>query len=450
MRDSYDLLVVGSGSAGSGVAYRCAKAGWSVAQIDERPFGGTCALRGCDPKKILVGAAEVQDWSRRMRGQGISSEAGIDWKELIEFKRSFTDPVPENREEKMREAGITPIRDKARFVGLQSLQVADTVLTSRYILLANGAIPAPLNVRGSEHLTHSDDFLELEELPERICFIGGGYISFEFAHVAARAGATAIILHRSEDPLGSFDSDLVEILIEEGRHKGIEVHLQTEVQAVDKKGDHFRVTATHGGKEVHWDADLVVHGAGRVPAMRAMDPEVADVELAENGGVRVNRYLQSVSNAHVYAAGDVASTKGKPLTPLAGFESKVVAANLLEGNHRTADYPAQPSVVFTVPPLAMVGLTEEEANGRKMKFEANFQRTDNWYSSRRTGEAGTAFKTLLEPDSGRILGAHLLGNGAPELINVFALAINHNLTADDLKEGLYAYPTHTSDIAYML
>ncbi len=177
--------------------------------------------------------------------------------------------------------------------------------------------------------------------------------------------------------------------------------------------------------------------------------EAAGVRYSEEG-VQVNQYLQSISNPMVYAAGDCAATPGPPLTPVAGYEGRIVAANLLEGNHTTADYAAVPSVVFTLPPLASVGLGEAEARDKRLAFTVHRQDTSGWYSSRRLGEESSAFKVLVEARSGQILGAHLLGPHADETINLFALAMRAGVTAERLKQMLWAYPTQGSDLPYMV
>jgi len=191
MRKQFDLIVIGTGSAASTVAHECRSAGWDVAIIDSRPFGGTCALRGCDPKKVLVGIAEIVDQVRRMNGLGVGAEnTRIKWSELMRFKRSFTDPVPKNSERSFAKAGIAPFHGRARFVDSTTVEVGEDVLVGRYVVIATGAMPRKLGIQGEQYVTTSDQFLELETLPQRIVFIGGGYISFEFAHVAARAGAS--------------------------------------------------------------------------------------------------------------------------------------------------------------------------------------------------------------------------------------------------------------------
>jgi glutathione reductase (NADPH) len=169
MQKEFDLVVIGTGAAGSTVASKCRSAGWKVAIIDSRPFGGTCALRGCDPKKVLVGAAEIFDWAYRMNGKGISSNGTeIDWPALIRFKRTFTDPVPENRENSFSKAGISLFHGRARFLDRNKLQIGDDTLTSRYVVIAAGAMPAHLGIPGEQHLTTSEQFLNLVRLPARI------------------------------------------------------------------------------------------------------------------------------------------------------------------------------------------------------------------------------------------------------------------------------------------
>src|SRR6266404_3713145 len=215
MKKGFDLIVVGTGAAGSNAAQKCRKAGWEVAIIDSRPYGGTCALRGCDPKKVLVGAAELIDWTRRMDGKGVSAKGGqIDWPSLMQFKKTFTEPVAQNMEKGYAKAGIGTYHGRTRFLDRTTLQVGDDTLTGRFVLIASGAMPAILGIPGEANLMRSDQFLELEQLPKRIIFVGGGYISFEFAHVAARAGAQVQVLHRGARPLEGFDPDLVNQLVD--------------------------------------------------------------------------------------------------------------------------------------------------------------------------------------------------------------------------------------------
>ena len=442
-----DLVVIGAGMAGLAAARKAAAAGKRVAIVDARPYGGTCALRGCDPKKVLVGAAELWDWQRRMRGHGVTGEVRIDWAELMTFKRTFTEPIPHRLEKELVGLDVRTLHGTVRFTSGSSVQVGEEEFTAGRFLIATGAKPRDLGIPGEELVATSTDFLELDTLPERIVFIGGGYVSFEFAHIAARAGANVTIAHRSERPLEAFDPYLVQELVAASEAIGIRVRVHTEVTAVEHRGDHL-VARTESGDGLV--ADMVVHGAGRVPEIDALDLEAGNIAYYPARGVRVNAYLQSTSNPRVYAAGDAADTIGWPLTPVAVHEGLIATSNLLQGNHKVPDYTGTPSVAFTLPALARAGLTEEEANTEGLKFEVNRQNTRGWFTARRTREANAAYKVLVERESGRILGAHLLGMNAGEVIDMFALAIRHHLTARDLKTSVLVHPAATSDVVYML
>jgi glutathione reductase (NADPH) len=399
---------------------------------------------------VLVGAAEIIDWNKRMQANGITSEgAEIVWAALMRFKRTFTGPVPANAEQGFAEVGIVPFHGRARFVDKTGVIVGDDLVEGKHFLIATGAWPAKLGIPGEQHLTRSDEFLELEKLPKRIIFVGGGYISFEFAHVAARAAAQVKILHRRARPLVGFDPDLVDRLAQATRDIGIDLRLDTAVEVIERDGDHFLVDASQKGVKQQFEADLVVHGAGRVPEIEDLDLEKASVEYQKRG-VTVNEYLQSVSNLAVYAAGDAAASGGLPLTPVASMEGRIAAANLLEGNRHKPNYTGVSTVVFTVPPLAAVGMQEDEAKAQGLKFKMNHGDTSGWYSSRRTGMKYSGFKVLVEDGSNRILGAHLLGIHAEETINLFALAMRFGLSTDQLKEVRYTYPSHSDDISYMV
>lgn len=446
MESRFDTVVIGVGMAGLNVARRLQSAGQTVAVVDSRPYGGTCALRGCDPKKVLVGAAEIVDWQRRMTGIGIDGDVRINWHDLMQFKRTFTEPVPDNLENMLKNMGVTTHYGEAQFTDTNTLRVGDHYLTAERIVIATGARPRDLGIRGTEFVATSTDFLELEQLPERIVFIGGGYISFEFAHIAVRAGAEVSIVHCGEHPLESFDPDLVDMLVGVSEAVGIDVYLDTEVTAIEQMAGQLRIQ-TNTGQAL--DTDYIVHGAGRVPEIGRLHLQQGQVDYNQHGIV-VNEYLQSVSNPAVYAAGDAAATEGMPLTPVAVSEGLTIVSNILKGNQRTVNYRGTPSVVFTIPALSKVGLTVAEAQAQGLKFRVKHKETSDWYSSRRTNEQYTGFKVLIEEGTDRILGAHLLGSHAGEVINMFTLAIRHNLTATDLKRTIYVHPAESSDIAYMV
>jgi len=436
----YDLTVIGSGIAGGNPALRCAKEGWKVAVIDHRPFGGTCALRGCNPKKGLVSVGEAKDFQERMKGSGIEGEIRLNWKKAMEFKDSFTDSVPESTEKLYSDAGIENHRGTARFLDQNILRVNGEELRSKYCLIATGATPRPLPAEGSGLLTSSEEFLELRELPPKIIFIGGGYISFEFAHLAAGAGSEVKILHRSERVLKHFDSGLVKQLMEASREAGVEVLTSAEVKEV--RPGFFVLTSD--GRE--FQADLVVHGAGRVPQIRELELDKAGVESGPKG-VSVNPYLQT-TNPMIYAAGDCCAA-GLPLTPVARIQAAAAAENILMGNTVKMDYRVIPSVLFTRPPLAKVGSGEEELMDQGVKFIKSSGDSSQWATMRRVGVRHAGYKILTDPATGKILGAHLLGHHAEEVINIYALAMKTGTTKEELIGIPWTYPTSSSDIPSM-
>lgn len=448
MTTSHDLVVIGTGTAAGVVANRCRAAGWSVAVIDHKPFGGTCALRGCDPKKMLIGSATAIDHARRMRGKGVAGEERIDWPALIAFKRSFTDPVPAKHEESYAEKGIETFHGHARFTGRTALDVEGQALEARHVVIAAGAKPGTLGIPGAEYLINNEEFLALETLPARIVMVGGGYIAAEFSHIAARAGAQVTVLQRGSRMLPQFEPELVGWLMEKFRAIGVNVRTGTAVEAVRQTGSSYAVEVSAGGQASTIEADLVVHAAGRVPALDGLDLDVAGVAV-KDGRLQLNEYLQSVSNPAVYAAGDAAAS-GPPLTPVSSHDAKVVAANLLEGNKHKPDYRGVPSVAFTIPPIAAVGLSEAAACQQGLKFQMQQRQASDWFTARQAAEPVYGFKVMVEDGSERILGAHLVGPHADEVINLFALAIRHGLTADALKSTMFAYPTGASDIGHML
>jgi glutathione reductase (NADPH) len=231
----------------------------------------------------------------------------------------------------------------------------------------------------------------------------------------------------------------------------VDVRIDHEVVRVERVGQLFRVHTTGSQGDDVVEADYVVHGAGRIPNTQGLALDAADVETDSKNGVIVNEFLQSVSNSRVYAAGDVTLPRGSlPLTPVAGMEGAVVASNLLKGNSRKPEYRGIPSVVFTGPPLAGVGITETEAQSEGIDVKVRMEDTTEWYSSRSVAASVGMFKTVVDSSNDRILGAHLLGYHAEEVINVFALAVRHGLKRQDLRHMIFAYPTGSSDIPYML
>jgi glutathione reductase (NADPH) len=446
----FDVFIIGSGMAGMTVANKCASKGLSVGITDELPYGGTCALRGCDPKKVLIGATEAANFAKNLQGKGIDGVPSINWRDLMSFKESFTRPMPSKIEKGYEKNGIAMFHSPAKFVSKNQLMVGETIVQADKIVLATGAKPRTLGIPGSEHALTSTDFLNLDELPNSLLFIGGGYIAFEFAHIAARCGAEVTIVHRGAYPLEKFEQDIVKQLVSATEELGIKIIFNSEVTGIKKqKDDNYRVTSENGIEKKEFSASAVFNSSGRAPAIFDLDLQKANVKFSKKG-VEVNEYLQSTTNKYVYAAGDSADTKGLPLTPVAVMEGHILASNLINGNNKTPEYKAVPTVVFTLPTMASVGITEKEAKAQNLNCKVNYQFVPNWFNAKRLNEKYYTFKILIDKDSNKILGAHLLGPDTEETINLFAMAMYTGLIANKLKSMVFSYPTLASDISSMV
>ena len=442
---TFDSIVIGSGTS----AYFCItainQASRKVAVIDEREYGGTCALRGCQPKKYLVANAEAVAMANHLVGKGIAQAPRTHWQALQALKNEFLDGIPEGEVEEFNNAGIATYSGRATLVDRGEVEVDGQLLAAEHIVLATGATPRKTGIPGSEYTHDSEYFLNLGELPERIVFIGGGYVSFEFAHVTAQAGGRATILHRSACPLKAFDEEMVNVVLEASRASGISVVTNEEPARIQQNGTGYIVS---GKTETEYQADLIIEATGRVPNLTALEGNHGEVDSSPNGVV-VNEYLQSVTNPHVYAIGDCAATQYQ-LAPVADQEGKVAAHNILHGNSRAMDYSVVPSTVFTIPSLATVGLTEQQAAEQDLDFRVNQGSTIDWPSSKRIGEAHSGYKVLINKQDDTIIGAHLVRHNSSEVINIFGLAMKHGIKASQLADFMWAYPTYTSDPKYMV
>jgi glutathione reductase (NADPH) len=447
MKYDYDVTVIGTGTSAYFVVNNCLAANLKVAVVDRQEYGGTCALRGCQPKKYLVAAAEAVDRCRRMQSIGVKNIPEIDWPALMRSKNAFTDPIPKSTEEGFREKGAFTFHGEARFTGPNAIEVDGQQISAKHIVVATGAIPRPLNIMGEEYLTTSDQFLNMEAMPKKIIFVGGGFISMEFAYVSAICGAEVTILQKGSRILPQFDPDLVEVLEDAYREAGIRIAKNACVDRIDRQGTDLLAGCLQISDR-KFRGDMVVHGAGRIPVINDLNLEAGSIDYSPRG-VTVDRYLQSISNPAVFAIGDAAATNYQ-LATTADLEGEIASRNIISGNRAIPDETVVPSVVFSMPPLASVGISETQAGESEIDINVNKGDMTRWPSSRRIGQKHAFFKIIQEAKSGRILGAHLLGHNADEVINVFAMAVRMKLTGTALKEMLWAYPTYTSDLKYMV
>lgn len=450
MNFDFDVVIIGTGIAGSTIAFECVSNNLKVLIADNRPFGGTCALRGCDPKKVLIGAAEVVERIENLRGKGLEGQVSIKWEDLIKFKKSFTESYPFRLEDSFQKNGIETMHGTVRFIDKNTVEINGKTISSKYVVISTGSKPLNLGIEGEHHILTSDDFLELETMPKDIIFIGGGYISFELSNIASRAGANVRIVHRGKVALKNFDQDMVKLMLKSFKDNGIEVNLETEPIKISKFENKYEVTCLDkkSMKEIKFEADLVFHGAGRVPNIHDLNLEAGFVEYTSKG-VTVNDYMQSVSNPSVYAAGDVANW-GKPLTPVATTTAKIVSKNIINKNTVKIKNSPIASTLFTIPPLSSVGITEEDAKRNGINYTSNFVETSTWYNSKRIGQKYSGYKILIDKKTNTVIGATVLGFNSEEVINLFLLAIELGINLDKFKELMWSYPSYTYDIKYMI
>jgi glutathione reductase (NADPH) len=450
---SYDIVIVGSGTAGQTVAHELAKKRIKLAVVEQsdRP-GGTCALRGCQAKKWFYEGAETIARARHLSGIGIQTAAVASWSQLRDAKNKFTGQVPERTIDAFEKAGVDFIQGTAKFLDERTLAVDHTQLAASFFVLASGSFPMPLPMEGAHLAIDSTEFMELPELPGRIIFIGGGFISFEFAHFANRLGPENIrctILEAGSHPLGPFDEEMVDLLVKASADEGIDIHCDVEIVSIEKFAEKYRISLKDGRR---FEADIVVHGAGRAPDISELELDRAGIDHGKRG-VRVDVNMMT-SNPNVFAVGDCAATI--QLARVADYEAKVAAANILQiidgrSPSAAADYSAVPSLLFTYPQYGMVGATERKLKKEGVVFKKSFAKNLSWPTYRRIGMRHAAYK-LLKGNDDQLLGAHVLSDNAAGLVNTFALAMTHRIPVDRLyrQSILTPYPTRESDLIYML
>jgi glutathione reductase (NADPH) len=448
MPDRYDIVILGAGNAGFGVSQIAHAAGKSIAFVESDLFGGTCPNRGCTPKKVLVAAAHALHEIEIAHEHGIEvGPARLDWAKLIDRKRDMIDFIPGAMEDTAKGRGDI-YKGKARFVSPNAIEVDGRRIEADNFVIATGSITRPLSIPGAEHLINSDDVLSESALPDEVVFIGGGVIAMEFSHVYARAGANVTVLEAMPQLLPRLDQDAVAAIQGESERIGIDVKVGVEVEAIEKAGDKLQVYFTHDGKRQSVEADRVVNGTGRIA-------NVADLNLAAanvvHDGIRieVDDHLRSVSNPAVWVAGD-ALVHSAQLSPLATYEGRIVGQNIVDKAGLEPDYSIVPNAVYTVPALSSVGMTEAEAKQAGINVDVVTSDMSSWFSARFYAETVAWAKVIVEKGSRRVVGAHLVGHHGEELIHLFALAMRHGITADQLGNEMYAFPTFAADIKSMI
>ncbi len=444
MNKHYDIIIIGGGNAGFGVSAIASEAGKKIAFIEGRDFGGTCPNRGCTPKKVLVAAAHTLHEIERAEVHGITvSEPKLDWSKLIEREQDMISFIPDAM------AGVASKRGDvyvghARFNGPDSVEVNGETLTADHIVIATGSKPRSLPIPGAELMVTSDEVLSDREQPQDVIFIGGGVIALEFSHVYQRAGTQVTILEVMPQLLPRLETDAVAQLRAETERLGVNVHTGVKVLGIEAEGDRVAVHIEVDGETRRLVADRVVNGAGRVANVDSLNLEAAGVEH-DGVAIKLDKALRSVSNPRVYVAGD-ALVQSPQLSPLATWEGRIVGQNIIEDAAIEPDYRVIPSVVHTVPSLATVGINEAEADAEGRSIKVTVSDMTDWFSGKSYAETVAWSKVLVDKATDEIVGAHLVGHRAEELVHFFALAMQHGITASKLKETQLAFPTFTSDV----
>jgi glutathione reductase (NADPH) len=356
--------------------------------------------------------------------------------------------IPGSLADLMNRRGVEVIRERGRFAGPNAIAVGGETLEARHIVVATGSKPRRLPFPGAELMITSDDVLSERTLPASIVFVGGGAIALEFSHVYARTGTRVTILEVLPRLLANMDADAVAQLRGATERIGVAIHTGIEIRRIDRAGDRLRVIYEKGGSERAIEADRVVNGAGRIADIDGLDLAAGQV-ASQNGRIVLDAHLRSTSNQTVYACGDAVATHPQ-LSPIATYEGRIVGRNIVDGPTHSADYASIPACVFTVPALASVGLTQEAAEEKGIECRVAVNDMHNWLSGRTYAETAAWAKVLIDKPTDRIVGAHILGHAGEELIHVFALAMKHGITASEVTDFVYGFPTFSADIKSML
>jgi glutathione reductase (NADPH) len=447
-RQKCDVFIIGGGNAGFGVTVPTSEAGMKVVMAEARDLGGTCPNRGCTPKKVLVAAGHALHEIGQAHVHGIKiGKPKLDWAALIGREKDLIHGIPSRLAKTLAERGVEIVREYARFAGPNAVQADGRIYEAKHIVIATGSKPRALPIQGAELMITSDEVLSEHDLPGSVVFIGGGVIALEFGHVYARAGADVTILEVLPRLLPALDADAVEELRKESERIGIKMHTGVKVKRVEKAGNKLRTLFEKDGKEIALDSDRVVNGAGRIANVEGLDLDAGGV--AHDGfKIPLDDYLRTKSNASVYVCGDV--TPSPQLSPIATYEGRLVGRNIVEGGKYKPDYAAIPSAVYTVPALATVGLSEEKAKEKGLKVRVQVNDMLRWFSARTFAETVAWSKIIVDETSDKIVGAHFVGHAGEELINIFGLAMQHGITATQIRDFVFAYPSFSADIKSML
>ncbi|MFL5359018.1 glutathione-disulfide reductase [Archangium sp.] len=442
----FDLFTLGAGSGGVAASRRAGSYGARVAICEDNRIGGTCVHRGCVPKKLLVHGAHFRHDFEDSAGFGWSlSEPGFDWKKLQAAKDKELERLDGVYRRLLRDSGVQLIEGRGRVVDEHTVEVNGQRHTAGRILVATGSRPFLPEVPGIEHAISSDGALTLPELPRRIAIVGGGYIGVEFAGIFNALGAKVMMLIRGDTVLRGFDDDVRSMLTQEMRKKGIDLRPETFVRDIEKRPDGTLSLLSRMGDTL--EVDAVLYATGRVPNTQGLGLVEVGVRLDERGAVVVDEWSHT-SVESIYAVGDV--TDRINLTPVAIAEGRALAETLFHDNPMKMDHTGVASAVFSQPPVGTVGCSELEARerlGDKIDvYVSNFRPMKHTLSGR---DERTMMKVIVERDTDRVLGFHMVGADAPEIIQGLAVALKCGVTKKLLDTTVGIHPTAAEEFVTM-
>jgi len=445
-RYDFDLITIGAGSGGVAGSRRAGSYGARVAIVEESRIGGTCVLRGCVPKKLLVYGAQFADAFADAAGFGWTvAPPSFDWPVLIAAKNKELDRLEQIYINMLKNSGVEIIEGHAILADPHTVEIGGRHYTADNILVATGGHPTVPDIPGIEHVISSNEALDLPTLPRRIVIVGGGYIAVEFAGIFHGFGVEVVQVIRREDLLYGFDDDLRVALAQEMRGRGIEIHARTQVARIEKAPREGYSVFTTLGQEI--SADLVMYATGRGPNTKGLGLDEVGVKTDEKGAVVVDEWQRSTV-PNVYAVGDV--TDRLNLTPVAIAEGRSIAETLFNDNPIKMDHDDVPTAVFSQPPIGTVGLTEEQARRQYGDdvdvYCARFKPMKNTLSGR---DERTFMKLVVDGRTDRVLGCHMLGADAPEIVQGLAIAVKCGASKRMFDQTVGIHPSAAEEFVTM-
>ncbi len=441
----YDLFVIGAGSGGVRAGRMAAAEGVRVAVAEDRYLGGTCVNVGCVPKKLYVQASHYAESFHEAEGFGLSAgQVSFDWPRLRDNKTNEISRLNGIYTNLLKNAGCDLIDGRARVVGHHAVEVNGTTYSAERILVATGGWPFIPDVPGKEHVISSNEVFDLEVFPQDVLVVGGGYIAVEFAGIFAGLGANTHLIYRGDLFLRGFDQEIREYTAQEVAKKGVQLNFNTDIKAIQKL-DNGRLKAELNDGRV-LEADQILYATGRVPNVQGLGLEEQGVALAENGAVIVNDQFQS-SVPSIYAIGDVIDRV--QLTPVALAEGMALVRHLYSQGSPEVDYELIPTAVFCQPNIGTVGLSEEQAKERYADikvFRSEFRPLKHTLSG---SDERTLMKMIVDADSDRVLGVHMVGAEAGEIIQGIGVALKAGATKAVFDSTIGIHPTSAEELVTM-